>query len=32
MAASYLESLEYERSYELAIDVFIRGLPVLYAK
>jgi hypothetical protein len=32
MAASYLESLEYERSYELAIDVFIRGLPSLYAK
>jgi Tetracyclin repressor-like, C-terminal domain len=32
MAASYLESLEYERSYELAIDVFIRGLPALYAK
>jgi hypothetical protein len=32
MAASYLESLEYERSYELAIDVFIRGLPTLYAK
>jgi hypothetical protein len=32
MAAPYLESLEYERSYELAIDVFIRGLPALYAK
>jgi Tetracyclin repressor-like, C-terminal domain len=32
MAASYLESLEYERSYEVAIDVFIRGLPALYAK
>jgi hypothetical protein len=32
MAAPYLESLEYERSYELAIDVFIRGLPVLFAK
>jgi Tetracyclin repressor-like, C-terminal domain len=32
MAASYLESLEYERSYELAIDVFVRGLPALYAK
>jgi hypothetical protein len=32
MSASYLESLEYERSYELAIDVFIRGLPALYAR
>jgi hypothetical protein len=32
MAAPYLESLEYERSYELAIDVFIRGLPALYTK
>jgi hypothetical protein len=32
MAASYVESLEYERSYELAIDVFIRGLPALCAK
>jgi hypothetical protein len=32
MAASYLESLEYERSYELAIDVFIRGLPALFVK
>jgi hypothetical protein len=32
MAASYLESLEYERSYELAIDVFVRGLSALYAK
>jgi hypothetical protein len=32
MAASYVESLEYEKSYELAIDVFIRGLPALYSK
>jgi hypothetical protein len=32
MAASHLESLEYERSYELAVDLFIRGLPALYAK
>jgi hypothetical protein len=32
MAASYLESLEYERSYEFAIDVFIRGFPALYTK
>jgi Tetracyclin repressor-like, C-terminal domain len=32
MAASYLESLEYERSFELAIDIFVRGLPVLYVK
>jgi Tetracyclin repressor-like, C-terminal domain len=31
MAAPYLESLEYERSFELAIDLFIRGLPALYA-
>jgi hypothetical protein len=32
MAASYLESLEYERSYELAIDIVIRGLPALNSK
>jgi Tetracyclin repressor-like, C-terminal domain len=32
MAATYLEALEYEKSYELAIDVFIRGLPELFAK
>jgi hypothetical protein len=31
-AATYLESIEYERSYELAIDVFIQGLPALNAK
>jgi Tetracyclin repressor-like, C-terminal domain len=29
MAASYLESLEYGRSYEIAIDMFILGLPAL---
>jgi hypothetical protein len=32
MAAPYLESLEYERSYEIAIDIFIQGLPALNVK
>ncbi|THD61924.1 MAG: WHG domain-containing protein [Bradyrhizobium sp.] len=32
MAASYLDSLEYERSYELAIEIFIQGLSALNPK
>jgi hypothetical protein len=29
MSATYLDSLEYDRSFELAIDVFIEGMPAL---
>jgi hypothetical protein len=29
MTATYLDSLEYERSFELAVDVFLEGIPAL---
>jgi hypothetical protein len=31
MAASFLELLDYRASFELAIDVFVLGLPALNA-